>query len=358
MVLTVAIDRSHLQQLSHIASRPTRHGGEVEVVAECDRSPYGGWMTSLPREAPLLPTADLPVDLRRVELLCARLRPEEGFQLERIDWAIGRAPTGEGWDNALWPVGRLDGSPLVLRVARRESARALLGREVTVLRRLRGLGIPLRMGLPVILATADDAVLVRWIDGSTADEAPPLVREHVAQDLAQMLATIHSGPAPEVGRNPARGVPLTERVTAFAADLDRADLPDALSEQAEARWRAGLASAPWEGRELLLHGDPHPGNVVVPLPGTGGRASLIDWGDTTRGDPASDLGGLLLHLPSTTLLESYRGAAAWTGIDDEAIWEALVTRAWAWGTRMALALVTAYPPTHSLGAAGHRLLTS
>ncbi|MGP9582461.1 phosphotransferase [Brachybacterium sp. AOP35-5H-19] len=314
-------------------------------------------MTSLPRTAPFLPPADLPVDLRRVELLCARLRPEEGFQLERIDWTIGRAPRGEGWDNALWPVGQLEGRPLVLRVARRESARALLGREVTVLRRLRGLGIPLPMGLPIILATADDAVLALWIDGSTADEAPQMIRELVAQDLARMLATIHSGPAPEVGRNPARGVPLAERITAFAADLDRADLPDAVRERAEVRWSTGLAAAPWEGRELLLHGDPHPGNVVVPLPGTGGRASLIDWGDTTRGDPASDLGGLLLHVPSTTVLEDYRETAAWTGIDDDAIWDALLSRAWAWGTRMALALVTAYPPTHSLGAAGHSLLS-
>lgn len=315
-------------------------------------------MTSLPRVAPFLPPADLPVDLKRVELLCARLRPEEGFQLERIHWAIGRGPRGEGWDNALWPVGQLEGRPLVLRVARRESARALLGREVTVLRRLRGLGIPLPMGLPVIVATADDAVLVRWIDGSTADEAPQMIRVQAAQDLAQMLATIHSGPAPEVGRNPARGVPLRERAAAFTADLDRADLTDALRERAAAEWSAGLAAAPWEGRELLLHGDPHPGNVVVPLPGTGGRASLIDWGDTTRGDPASDLGGLLLHLPSTALLESYRETAAWTGIDDEQIWEALVSRAWAWGARMALALLTAYPPTHPLGAAGHRLLSS
>lgn len=315
-------------------------------------------MTSLPREAPLLPTADLPVDRRRIELLCARLRPEEGFQLERIDWAIGRAPRGEGWDNALWPVGRLDGSPLMLRVARRESARTLLGREVTVLRRLRGLGIPLPMGLPVILATADDAVLVRWIDGSTADEAPPLLREHVAQDLAQMLATIHSGPAPEVGRNPVRGVPLKNREAAFTADLERADLSDAQRERAAARWRAGLAAGLWEGRDLLLHGDPHPGNVVVPLPGRGGPASLIDWGDTTRGDPASDLGGLLLHQPSTSLLERYRETAAWTGIDDDQIWEALASRAWAWGSRMAVALLTAYPSTHSLGAVGKRLLSS
>lgn len=315
-------------------------------------------MTGVPRATPSSPSADLPVDLRRIELLCARLRPEEGFQLERITWAIGRGPRGEGWDNALWPIGLLDGQQLVLRVARRESTRTLLGREVTVLRRLRGLGTALPMDMPTILATADDAVLVPWIEGSTADEVVPAVRHTVALDLARMLAAVHSGPAPEVGRNPVRGVPLAVRAETFAADLDRADLSPALREQAEDRWRAGLAAETWQGRELLLHGDPHPGNVVVPVPGTGGRASLIDWGDTTRGDPASDLGGLLLHLPSEVLLTAYRETAAWTGIDDDVVWQALIARAWAWGTKIALSLVTAYPPGHGLAAAGTRMLSS
>lgn len=315
-------------------------------------------MTGVPSVTSSPPPADLPIDLRRIELLCARLRPEEGVELERVDWAIGKLPRAEGWDNALWPVGRLGGHQLVLRVARRQASRALLGREVTVLRRLRGLGTQLPMKVPTVLATQDDAVLVPWIDGVTAAEAEPEVRIGTASDLARMLATIHSGPGPEVGRNPVRGVPLATRADAFATDLERAALSPDLRERAESRWRAGLSAAPWEARELLLHGDPHPGNVVVPAPDVRGGATLIDWGDTTRGDPASDLGGLLLHAPSNALLSTYRETAAWTGIDDEEIWEALVARAWAWGTRMALLLVTAYQPSHALGASGYRLLTS
>lgn len=313
-------------------------------------------MTGVPRVAPSPPPADLPVDLRRIELLCALLRPEEGVELERIRWAIGRLPCAEGWDNVLWPIGTLGGRRLVLRVARREVSRGLLGREVTVLRRLRGLGRQLPMEVPTVLATQDAAVLVPWIDGITAAEAEPAVRRATAGALARMLATLHTGPGPEVGRNPVRGVPLATRDEGFAADLERAALPGVQSERAEARWARGLRAAPWAGRELLLHGDPHPGNVVVPAAGARGPATLIDWGDTTRGDPASDLGGLLLHAPSDALLAEYRRTATWTGIDDDAIWEALVDRAWAWGTRMALALVTAYPPAHGLGAAGQRLL--
>jgi len=315
-------------------------------------------MTGVPRVAPSPPPADLPVDLRRIELLCARLRPEEGVELDRIHWKIAKQARAEGWDNVLWPLGTLAGRELVLRVARGGVFRALLGREVTVLRRLRGLGTLLPMEVPTVLATAEDAVLVEWIDGVTADAAEPGLRMQVAGDLARMLATVHSGPAPEVGRNPVRGVPLATRTEAFTADLERAALTGVQAERAAARWRSGLAAPLWEGRELLLHGDPHPANVVVPTPGTRGPATLIDWGDTTRGDPASDLGGLLLHSPSDSLLGEYRQTAAWTGIDDDTVWEALVARSWAWATRLALALVTAYPPAHGLGAAGHRLLAN
>ena len=310
----------------------------------------------MPEVAPSLPPADLPVDLRRIELLCARLRPEEGVELEAISWAIGKRPLGEGWDNVLWPIGTLQGRPLVLRVARRRASRALLGREVTVLRRLRGLGTSLPMGLPRVIATAEDAVVVEWIEGATVAETDRAVQAEAAEDLAAMLATIHSGPAPEVGRNPVRGVPLATRDEAFRSDLARARLATAEADRVAVLWRAGLEAEPWQGRELLLHGDPHPGNVVLPPPATPGPATLIDWGDTTRGDPASDLGALLLHAPSPALLETYRRRAAWTGIEDDGIWEALRARAWAWATRMALALSLAYPDGHELGRIGRRLL--
>ncbi|MFE7198629.1 aminoglycoside phosphotransferase, partial [Microbacterium oxydans] len=69
---------------------------------------------------------------------------------------------------------------------------------------------------------------------------------------------------------------------------------------------------------------------------------------------------LLLHSSRSTtgLLEVYRASAAWTGIEDDAIWEALQARARAWAVRMALALLLVYPEGHSLGRIGRRLLAS
>ncbi|WP_341857069.1 hypothetical protein [Brachybacterium sp. GPGPB12] len=61
---------------------------------------------------------------------------------------------------------------------------------------------------------------------------------------------------------------------------------------------------------------------------------------------------------ATELLGAYRTSAAWTGIEDDAIWEAPQARARAWAVRMALALVLVYPEGHSLGRIGRRPLAS
>jgi aminoglycoside phosphotransferase (APT) family kinase protein len=313
-------------------------------------------MSAARRCAPAPPPPDLPVDRGRIERVCARLRAEQGVDLARLRWSIGAAPVGEGWDNVLWPVGTLEDRPLVLRVARRASARPLLLRELVVLRHLGTAGTPLPMRLPVPLATGEDAVLMPWYEGIVAAEADTRLRQETAQDLAEMLAAVHSLPAPGIAVNPVRGVPLRTRAGAFAEDLDRARLPAPSAQRARDLWQAGLAAPDWTGPGLLLHGDPHPGNVVLPPPADGGPAVLIDWGDTTRGDPASDLGSLLLHDPTPAPLSAYREAAAWSGSEDDRVWDALVARAWAWAARMALSLVTAYPLGHGLGRTGHRLL--
>ncbi|MCW1803903.1 phosphotransferase [Brachybacterium squillarum] len=319
------------------------------------------------------PPADLPVDERRVRRLLEELDLEPGVEHTSLQLRIGPAPLGEGWDNVLWPVGEhrpvgevrperghrqeagADGRPVVLRVVRREAARPLLVREAIVLRLLNGAG-PLPMRIPDLLGTHPEALLVTWTPGAVAASAPAAQQERAAMALAAMLGAVHSLPlTASLERNPVRGVPLATRAAAFARDLDRAELPVRAREEARRRWERGLGAATWAGPDLLLHGDPHPGNLVAPEAGIEPPA-LIDWGDATPGDPASDLGALLLHHPDATILARYREAASWRGVADEAVWAALVDRAGAWSVRLALALVTAYPAEHPLGWAGRRLL--
>ena len=45
------------------------------------------------------------------------------------------------------------------------------------------------------------------------------------------------------------------------------------------------AAAPWPGRAVWIHGDLHPGNILV---NAGHVSAVIDFGDLAAGDPATD----------------------------------------------------------------------
>ncbi|GAA1799697.1 hypothetical protein GCM10009749_04400 [Agromyces neolithicus] len=52
-------------------------------------------------------------------------------------------------------------------------------------------------------------------------------------------------------------------------------------------WERALAAPEWSGPKLWVHGDLHPANLLF---GTSGRLeAVIDFGDLTAGDPATDL---------------------------------------------------------------------
>ncbi|MET1063672.1 MAG: phosphotransferase, partial [Arthrobacter sp.] len=52
-------------------------------------------------------------------------------------------------------------------------------------------------------------------------------------------------------------------------------------------WAQACAAKAWDGPPMMLHGDLHPGNVL--LAGGGSLAGVIDFGDVGAGDPAVDL---------------------------------------------------------------------
>ena len=63
-----------------------------------------------------------------------------------------------------------------------------------------------------------------------------------------------------------------------------------------AAWEEALHAPSWSGPPLWIHGDLHPGNLIV----TAGRVSaVIDFGDLTAGDPATDL-SIAWTLPAVT----------------------------------------------------------
>ena len=86
--------------------------------------------------------------------------------------------------------------------------------------------------------------------------------------------------------NPFRGVPLLERDAAVVERLrDRERYPQAAALRAV--WAQACAAKAWDGPPMMLHGDLHPGNVL--LADDGSLAGVIDFGDVGAGDPAVDL---------------------------------------------------------------------
>ena len=68
------------------------------------------------------------------------------------------------------------------------------------------------------------------------------------------------------------------RVTTLADRLD--------ANRTLATWRELLRTPQWDGPPLWLHGDLHPSNMLT----LDGRLSaVIDFGDLTAGDPATDM---------------------------------------------------------------------
>jgi aminoglycoside phosphotransferase (APT) family kinase protein len=107
-----------------------------------------------------------------------------------------------------------------------------------------------------------------------------------------------------------------------------------------------LVSAPsWSGPPLWIHGDLHPGNLLL----NGSRLSaVIDFGDLTAGDPATDL-SVVWMLPSSArsmFLASTRGE--FDTIDDDT-W----MRARGWALALGLAYIASSRDDEAMGALGH-----
>jgi len=163
---------------------------------------------------------------------------------------------------------------------------------------------------------------VPWFDAVAAHRTPVADRSTWAEQLAEVFVALHVPAPPNAPINPFRGTPVPTRP--LEERLDHLDLPDA--DRIRERFR-DLAGAPdWDGPALWLHGDPHPANLLVH---DGRLRAVIDFGDVTSGDPASDLATAWL-----TFDAAGRAAFRDRAPHDEATWR----RAQAWALHMSLVL--------------------
>lgn len=294
-----------------------------------------------------MPAAEVEVTADLVRRLLADQHPD-----------LARLPVeflANGWDNAMFRLG----TELAVRMPRRKLGAAIIEHEQRWLPKLAPL-LPLPVPYPE--RTGHSALgypyswsVVPFLRGTPATDSPPvaLAPDDVAAmavAVGEFLGALHV-PAPEDAPvNPVRGVPLAERASAFGANLSMLSAGDAVSPDAVLPvWEEGLAAPVYDGPPVWLHGDLHPANILV----ADGRVSgVIDFGDITSGDPATDLAVAWMLLPL-----SFHGAfrAAYEdagGVKGDALWR----RARGWALHFALVYLTHSADNPQLFDVGRRTL--
>jgi aminoglycoside phosphotransferase (APT) family kinase protein len=283
-----------------------------------------------------MPPAEVDLSVDQVRRLLATQVPE------LADAEI--TPLAHGWDNFLF---RLDDEWLG-RFPRREVAVELLHNEIRWLPVLASrLSFP--VPIPELVGEPGEGypwpwTITSWIPGVPLADSPVFDQRRGSGDLGRFLRGLHLPAPAEAPPNPYRGVPLSDRDQAIR---DRLAQVGAVveSDTALACWEDALGAAEHAGAPVWLHGDLHPGNVIV----EGGRISgVVDFGDITAGDPATDLSSAWTLLGGE---HRHRFQEAYGEID-EATWR----RARGWALSLGLAHLAGSADNPMMGVIGKRTL--
>lgn len=267
------------------------------------------------------PTADVQISHDLVDSLLKEFVPDiAGQPIEFIE---------AGWDNETHRVG----TDHAVRLPRRREGAPLIENEQIWLPGLAE-SLPLQIPAPVHLGKPAFGFpwpwsVVPWIDGVPLHHAPPIDTETLIDQLTNFLLALHVPAPANAPVNPYRGVPLSERAGVVAERIDDiVPILEALQIERDplAKLWAELVETPaWSGEPMWLHGDLHPGNVIV----HGSQlAGVIDFGDITSGDPATDLAIGWMTLSNSQDRNKFRQRAAIGGKSiDSDTWKR--ARAWA-----------------------------
>jgi aminoglycoside phosphotransferase (APT) family kinase protein len=299
-----------------------------------------------------MPTAEVEVSAVLVRRLLADQHPD----LARLPVAF----LANGWDNELYRVG----GGLVARLPRRVLGARIIKNEQRWLPALAPrlplpIPYPERTGVPSCGYPYPWSV-VPYLPGVPAAQARWFDPGGAAAVVGGFLGALHVRAPADAPANPFRGVPLAERAGTFAANLalltgqagqDQADW-DHLDRDTVLRiWDAALTTPCYDGPPLWLHGDLHPANILV---NDGQVSGVIDFGDVTAGDPASDLSVAWMLLPPgchDCFWSAYQAAGG--RVDD-----ALRARARGWALNFAIVFLAHSEDNPVLREVGRRTLST
>src|SRR5438270_9364053 len=259
--------------------------GEDSTVTRRVMCPFWRRARSLDSRLMVWPDAEVPIDEPLVRRLLAEQQPDlASLPLELTD---------AGWDNVLWRLGH----ELAVRMPRRAIAAPLIDHEQRWLPELAP-GLPLAVPVPLRKGDPSDEFpwhwsVVPWLEGTPADRTPVTRPDTTAERLGAFLRAMHRPAPADAPSNPWRSGPVAtrsdtfeQRVGKLAAYVDAAVLSRIWTDAASAPAHAGPPR--W------VHGDLHPGNLLVR---NGAVVAVIDFGDLCAGDPAVDVGAAWTSIP-------------------------------------------------------------
>lgn len=152
---------------------------------------------------------------------------------------------------------------------------------------------------------------------------PQSIPEQFVQSLAEAMVALHTIDH-SAARNAGIRVQQPEEVRrALAVKMDEIKRVFGVSRALWERWKSWLADdACWPNHSVLVHGDLHPGHILVDPDGT--VTGLLDWTEAEVADPATDFTAYCLIFGESglaELLERYEkaGGSVWPRMQEHII---------------------------------------
>ena len=280
------------------------------------------------------PPADIHIDEALVRALLHAQHPDLA--------SLPLTEVGEGWDNKVFRLG----PDLAVRLPRRASTAVMLEHEQRWLPVLAP-RLPLPVPAPIRIGGPGDGFpwswsVVRWFPGQTAAASPPADLKPVAAALGRFIRVLHQPAPPEAPHNAWRSIPLDARTERLHEHLDQ--LRDSVyRERVLAVWDRLVVTPRWPGPPLWIHADLHPGNLLIR---DGELSAVLDFGDLTAGDPATDL-SVMWMLPPDVRSDLFAACGRSRSVTaDEYVWK----RSRGWALAIAIAYLALSSDDDALGA--------